>query len=652
MKTLKIGIILSKEVNLMSHDNWYAMPAGVDQWQAFIMYNLSRKFPEIPKYIAGIELSQLEPVVGDADGLVYLLGGMAAIPIIIRQNKLAPLDIMVNKKQEFYPVNETFLQKIYADNVIGEPSNDPYFNDDLNADGPGQRVQYYNTLDGRSRSQKIASEIHFANIDDSIPEMPKCANECIDTIQALSYDDKKYLLGELEKSAALLTFFNTNHPEVIHTLASAEEPKVEKKAAIEETIPDLQYLYKKNDNYYFNGKEITTKLASEYMNACEMDNDARVKLMNGADFCLDFRPKTAALCTNHSLLNKTASEYFDVNSIIVATVLDVSGALHRGILVSESRFNESIHNKGRIPPKDTYIFICAEGYAVQDNVYVIEAIPVTVQELFEAVVPTHPQVGMFGIVIMTDGARGSITEPFSIMSVLHYGDKISIKSMAYNMLEKDIELNSKSHFCEVVDKKLELIPNKDEALKVQTGINISLGVNGEGKIVLASEALDYPDAIYNLMNDYNLGYNDAKEVADETLQTGNTVAKIAAAEKKEQPTQPIDDNPEVPGIQQNVNRQNMLPVTQQDLTDISAVNSPSLMDAYITGRLTDVNTAGREEIMQASDTIINAIKAVGKILFLVRVGKIDYVKEADAQLALNKLSDVAKSLGIASMQVQ
>ena len=42
---------------------------------------------------------------------------------------------------------------------------------------------------------------------------------------------------------------------------------------------------------------------------------------------------------------------------------------------------------------------------------------------------------------------------------------------------------------------------------------------------------------------------------------------------------------------------------------------------------------------------------VGRVLFLVRLGKVDYVKEEDAQMALNKLSEVARSIGVASSQL-
>ena len=75
------------------------------------------------------------------------------------------------------------------------------------------------------------------------------------------------------------------------------------------------------------------------------------------------------------------------------------------------------------------------------------------------------------------------------------------------------------------------------------------------------------------------------------------------------------------------------------------------MDSYLSGQLADVNTAGRDQIMQIADDLFESTKSLGKLLYLIRLGKIDYVKEADAMLAFNKLSDVTKNLGMSSSQM-
>jgi hypothetical protein len=125
------------------------------------------------------------------------------------------------------------------------------------------------------------------------------------------------------------------------------------------------------------------------------------------------------------------------------------------------------------------------------------------------------------------------------------------------------------------------------------------------------------------------------KVAKAPAEKGN--AETAAQSEQEQAA----FNVPPPAIQPNV------PVQFEDIEDIAKINNPSLMSAYLTGKLVDVNMAGKEQIMQISDDILEAVKSLGKLLFLIRMGSITTVNEADAQMALNKMTDVAKSVGTA-----
>ena len=644
----------------MNHDNWYAMPPSPDQWQSFVFSNLARKVPEIPQYIAGIEFNRIDPVLGDADGLVYLIGGLAAVPVTIRQNRMAPLDVMVSKKEEFYPVSEAFLQKIYADNVLGEPSNEPGYSEDQVAEGPGQRIQYYNTVNGsNSNSAKLASEA--------------------------TYDTKVALRSEIEKSASLLTFFNDKMPDLLEVLYTAQPDAVKVASAPEEEMPDLFYMYRSEKGYRCNGEDVTTKTASAFMDIVGLTDADKLDVMQGNELCLDNREKTASIVLDSfvSQLPKEpdySNETEDLSTGI-ATVVSVSGEVLKGLLYREYTSN-SVPNsiKGYTGKTGAYrhIFICDKGYAVQEDVFVIDIVPVELKHVREASQPTTPEVGKFGSII----TNGRVSVPFNICAVETYGTTTMVRSAAYDMATDEFEVNNNAQFYDVVDNRIELAGNKTDAFHSVEGQNVSVSLNGEGKIVIASQVYDYNDAIYNLMNDYNLDYTDAKNVSDSTLSRGSVNFKIAAekdkkdtkkeTKKEDKPSkgEKAQDDLQAQQAQSEMDAANqqaqqaqanqqvlasqgqMTPVSQEDLNDVAAMNDPSLMDAYITGKLTDVNTAGREQIMQASDAIIGAIKAVGRILFLTRLGKIEYVKEDDAQLALNKLSDVAKSIGIASSQLQ
>lgn len=603
----------------MARDNWYALPNDPNQWQSFVLSTLARKIPDIPKYIVGIEFNKMDPVLGDADGLIYLLNGMAAIPITVRQSRMAPLDIMVSNKEEFYPVNETFLQKLYADNVIGEPSNEPGYNEDSVEEGPAQHIRYYNTVNETAASSaKLASEATYAT--------------------------KQHLLKEIEKSAKLLTFFNDKMPELLEVLytATPDSVKVASEEA-EEDMPSVFFLQKKDDTFFFNGEAVSTKVASEFMTAMEMTDKEKLDMLNGGYAFFDHREKTASIVINENSSPVCEENYSNENNgrTFIAEVVDVQGNVLKGLLHRKYSYD----NKGN---RYLYIFTCDEGYAVQEDLVILSKVAVNLEHAVEASVPTKPEVGMFGTVM----SNWEIEIPFNVCAVQSWGNITTVQSAAYDIESKEYELNDTTKFYTIVDNKIELARNNNDAFHSVEGQNVSVALNGDGKIILASEEKEYEDAIYTLIADYDLNHTDAFKVASKVLEEGKALFKLAATDKKDtgkskaekkQPTQQTQQA--APAVQQ------MQPVSQQDLDDIASVNDTSLMDAYITGRLTDINTAGREQLMQASDSIVNATKALGRVLFLIRLGKLDYVKEEDAQLALNKLSDVAKNLGVAASQL-
>lgn len=172
-----------------------------------------------------------------------------------------------------------------------------------------------------------------------------------------------------------------------------------------------------------------------------------------------------------------------------------------------------------------------------------------------------------------------------------------------------------------------------------------------------------------------MSLEDALEVGNAAKRHGSIMFKVAAPDdvkkgkedskgskpaEKAQPTedpatqaQPTED-PAQPAVDTTAQPSAMNPAMSPDfdsLQDIAKVNDPQLMDTYLSANLTDVNVAGREEIMQISDDVVEAVKSLGKLLFRIRLGQIDYVKEGDVQTAFNKMSEVANALGLSSTQI-
>lgn len=607
----------------MANDSWAQMPADINQWTTFIIESLSRRIPEIPPLIAGVEMIKLDPVLGSADGVMYLIGGMACAPIIIRNGKLAPIDTLMSNHGEFLPLSDAFLQKVYADNVIGEPSNEPGMGEDQVAEGPGQRIQYYNTTSGVNNNP----------------------------LKMASFEQKSSLRSAIEKSAALLTFFNEHRPDILHdlytakpdTIKTAAEPKVD-------NMPKLHFLSNEDGKYSFNGEAITTKEAAAFMDAVNTDIEARTSLLKGGHICLDYRDKTSSV--RFALSDVVVDKYPGESKASVATVMDLYGEEHRGIL-----YRLETHDKYSV--NYMHLFICDTFHSIQNDIHVITSVPISLAEVMEASQHVAPQIGNFGVVI----SEHKITMPFVVCGVEGFGVLATIKALTHEIVHDDYTIGGDRFFYEVPVENRSLVRNAQAAMQAFPGQNFTIGLDGDGGIVVSGKSDSYINSVYSMMDKMAMSYEDAILVANKVVTEGKAVFKVAAKEdnkskdtkskdkpktdtkpaaKKEPAQQAAPAQPQMPPIQ---------PVTSQDLEDVAKVNDPNLMDAYLTGKLTDVNTAGREAMLQASDNILNALKSLGKLLYLIRMGKIDYVKEEDAQLAMNKLSDVARSIGISPSQV-
>lgn len=650
---------------MAGQDNWYALPQDMNSWTTAIIENVSRKIPELPQYIAGVDFNKVDPIVGDADGIMYLMGGLAAVPITVRRNRLAPMDIMVNKNEDFYPLTEAFLQKIYADNVLGEPSNIPGQQDDLQEDGPARQIKYYNT---------------------------------VDKVKQASYERVVELREAIEKSASLVSFFHQHRPEVMSALYSATPEAVKEASSTEEDgdLPELQFL-SNSDGYAFNGEPIPVKVASDLMSVFDLSDDERAALLRGGHVCLDYREKHATVYSATS--GGPCGPCCGDSDLTIATVVRQDGVPAKGFLYKKGYASNSM-----------YIFIASEFHTIQNDMYILDEEPATVEDFFASMPTAEPQVGMFGLV----ASKSDINFPMQISGVRNFGRIKIVNGLTHEVDNQEFVLNEDKKFFPIPEARKSLMRNQDEAMYTMPGKNYSVGLDGEGSLIIGGESRSETNAVYHLMDKLAMEYEDAVSIVKQACTTGRATFKVAefkedhtkpkdkkddkksedtksedtksedkgsntkkapvddsepseppaaaeegAVSSEEQPASPEEqamaeqemEQQELAATQQQSAQVNQMPIQSEDLEDIAKINDPTLMDAYLSGKLTDVNTAGREQMMQASDAIVNGIKAVGKVLFLIRLGKVDYIKEEDAQMALNKMSDVARSIGVASSQL-
>lgn len=681
----------------MSDNMWYQLPPDMTTWNTAVIGNIARKLPEITNYISAVTWSRLDPATGDADGLIELLGGTCAAPVTIRANKMAPIDILVtsaNGDTKFYPLSPAFLQKIYADNVLGKPVSNLTDRDE-DYIGPSQRVRNIKTVDAVKYASKEAVE---------------------------------HIYNEMTKSASVVDWMFTNMPEVmlaIHEKATAPE-EVEKTAAPE--MPDLLVAWKDHDTYKCNGEVITADVVNELFKFANATEEERINFMNGVPFVRDNREKIAKLVIPRQedyiaseVVDAMAGEgsgriYSDGEAMFTSIQLK-SGRMEAGILFREGNDQideRDITNNMRsgytsdkssiISDRDAdaryakYLFVSNNGYALAPAFVHTPTVQVPVNYIFNNSEPSEPALGMVGIVLSKYGMKafGAITDIFDAGKY----KKVTVMNYLTN-LPYTFSLGIDQTFFEVNGDRLD--PAAAGEVNVPTvsftGVNGTLARDNEGNLVLEGTTYSKINCPYALMSKYAASYEDAVEVTEQALKTGKCVfdavesdlSKTAARNDNQTDKTKVDNkktrqgtddqtqaeqaedqaavtNPSLASVSPEMamsidlaNDTNMgfgiptagrirtvKPVTSTDLENVVQVNSPQVMDAYLVGNLAN-GSATSESLMKASDSIVDALSQLSQLLFLVRQEKYDFLSENDIQAAMNKLTDVASAIGVGNV---
>ena len=674
----------------MDTDLWYQLPPDMEAWTNVVIENVARKIPEIPQYIQSISWDKFEPTRGDADGALYLMGGLAAAPVTIRSNRLAPVDIVATKTGKFYPLTPLFLQKIYADNVIGEPANDPHYDADNVSEGPGRRIRHYKTVDAvKHASIKTAKEFRTA----------------------------------IEKDASVANFMLKEMPDALEAIIARSEdnPKLEK-VAKRSFWPQLQMVWKDNAGFHFNDEIVPAEDIGDFCKTAGILPEQQTAMLQGQPIVIDLRTKTAkleipdALLAEAKIKEMNASRTGEDTSSTVGKVLknDEPAVLttavlrdHRvvpGIIFKPTLHTEDTSTKLKAhneqfpvtrsntfyPDEDDYateVFVSAMGYGILPNKIKSTArLPITLEEIKEISHVSSPENGMTVISI----GPGRLEDIGQILSTVEFGSHHQVVIESY-LSGRPTSVNADTLY-EVVENKLPVAYDKEE-LPVQsfTGVNCHVAVDADGNFVLDGESKSAVNCAYALMSKYAASYEDAQTIVAVAKRLGDCAfhideedVKLAAKDKgtksgtddteddekeddsnqQKQPTQAdnssqtvdmsnpasLFQDPGPQGIPSISPAQALGPVNSEDLANVSKLNSPELMDNYLTSAMAANDMTGQETMMQASDAIVSALSQLSKLLFLIRQGNISYVSESDAQVAMNKLNDVAQSLGVNATQ--
>lgn len=681
----------------MNSELWYQLPPDMTMWNTAVLENVSRKIPELPSYVSAITWSKLDPATGDGEGLLELINGTAAAPIIIRGSKLAPIDIITTKstsgEPKFYPLSSLFLQKIYADNVIGEPVENTAENEE-DYEGPALKIKRFKT---------------------------------VDAVKYASVESAKYLIEEISKSASVASWMVENMPEEFVAIYERSLESVEKTAASPE-LPELSVVWKDSDTFYGNGEPISASKVSEFCKLAGVTDEEKSNMMLGVPIVRDSREKVAALVIpDHPVVTDDGIEVPEPNvspkiALTSAVLRDgrvVSGLIFSGdSIFGLNDFDFGIYGDRRnefSPPYDSPInrnpliastgpqnkaelFLSTEGYALaRGGCKTTTRVPITLETIRLVSESSEPAVNMLCLVLNENSCIfGRIDEVVNLGALT----RVSL----YDMCRHEstvVRLERNTQIYEVVDTELQVqLPDEVDRTIVTTGVNGIVTRDAEGNLVVDGISHSIVNCPYALMSKYASSYDDAKEVCKIAAERGRcefvavfdtekTAAindnpdeskvkdKVKNKTKDTKNTQsgtddvitdedPMQISPYSPETLMSVDLENdpemgfgsvptsktqitQMPITSRDLENVVQLNDPKVMDAYLLGNLATSNLTGQETLMQASDSILKALSHLSQLLFLVRQGSLKYLNESDIQVAMNKLTDVAHTLGIATI---
>ena len=666
----------------MNPDLWYPLPPDMQSWNSAIMSTLAQSIPEATSYVTNITWSNMDVSTGNADALIEFLGGIASAPVTIRANRLAPIDILVTDigagEPKFYPLSPIFLQKIYADNVIGEPVENTTERDE-DYEGPGRRIKHIKT---------------------------------VDSVKYASIDSVKKIVGEIKKSASVATWMANNTPELLTALyeRSTESPQETEKIAAED-IPDLIIISKDGDRFFGNGEELTGSQVDDFCKLANATEYERTALLNGVPLVRDYREKVATIHIpgEQELTTLAADDSFDlfteddmfrasrrgsVPNISISNAYLKDGTRLKGVIINVSTFTGGVADhkadsvnepfgdftRADVDRADGYgnldreLFISNHGYGFATAIKSTTRLEVSGEMLAELGTPDAPAIGMVGIIL-----ENYLKDFGRVESVIRTGGKNLVRLYSY-ITHKPQDYTMGDTFYEVPDNQLAVANEEDITDTVtMSGVNGSVSRDNEGNIIIDGTSHSVVNCPYALMSKYACSYEDAVNITNVASNIGKCVFEVFEPVEKQADAQ--NDNPdktkkdrkgtmtgsddsdgtEQPQLQQQTPAQMMstnnpsgaglntsaqLPVTSKDMENVVAINSPQTMDAMVMSNLAATNMASQDMLQRTSDSIMRAVSYLSQVIFLIRQGQLGFLKEQDVRLAIQKLTDVLTSLGL------
>jgi hypothetical protein len=480
------------------------------------------------------------------------------------------------------------------------------------------------------------------------------------------------------KSAALMTFFNEYDKDFLVEVVAEKIARVLPMAMLKEASiePDVQFVSKDSNGYFYNGEEITAKVAGELLSKFGLDMEKRAEFMlDGGIVCIDERP-VSKLANVVGLASPSVHDDAASESAYVGTVVDGYNVPHQVVAV---RINDTQDDPTAFKPHvntdhfkseygaNTWLIVGKHFYAVQPDFNLVDYTPLTPESAKAAFKPLIPAIGLHGTAY-----EYGFSTPFTIAGVRKEFNVYHL----FDIMGKEHTLSGDSAFYELPDKRVTLPTGDGMSFVPQYGENYTVATDGYGHFVLKDRELSYTNCIFRLMTDIGMSLGEAKDFADQAKEFGKV--KFAADKKKEAPPtkeqkgaekeqnklmqqeaqqgqvtsqQSFEQQQQQQAQQQMMMQTSMQAVSFDDMQDVAKMSDPTLMDAYLSGKLADINVMGREDMMRVSDNLLNAIKSVSKLLFLIRQGKVDYINETDTAMALSKMGDIIRSIGLSVNQV-
>ena len=677
------------------HSSWVQLPTDSSTWLSHCMAYVGRRVPDITTYYKTISFHESDPVSGWAEGLIELINDAAAIPIIIKQFRLSPIDQLALPDGSMVPLTSENLASLYRTQTIGVGKSDGgYMSSDY--EGPTRQVQHIGSKNLKHRRGGFTM-VREASLDE---KMDKIAYDLVH----LPKETRDLIREKVASDQATYNHFQENLPILIDALNpildSIRDEELAKVASLnsptQEDDGEVMVLQKHASKYYLNGevldKEQLVKVSSELNLSIKDKQD----LVSGEALIFDSRDQSSL---NKVALYKTANSEpsaGDETQVDPVTGLPFNSNTGAGTEIQTITMGTVFYG-GRAFPGSYILQSYGSGkgvqafvfnshfYSIAHNPLIEDQVSVPLLTLLKALgternLTTTEKYLKISVRSYNHGSQptsfyADFKAPISFAGVRTFGKTTLTTADEYENIQfttnwppssgslgscsgwdrrtrelKETIWDPKTdRYIALPDWCVAITPTPEVNLSQPQGYTQSIKMSTDGQIVYGEKYVSNKKGISSLMTDLRIPGEAAAFLLAElkekvTDQGGSLIVDIvenSSKSVKEFASIGVD----LPVLQGSVIKAAAIKGMDQ-IHNVAKAKNQDLTSSYIGGLLgLFKENLTMEELQEIIDDISEVVKTLSKLLFKIRMNEDTTIKEEDLTLIITKLNELNSDLG-------